>query len=130
MDGRWLPCVAGFGLHSYVAFSDDSECGEKVGEDQEVANLLAEIAQFKRAAFRLCADVETYERAETHRVHVGEIGEVEDDALVGAEDLRDGKIQEICVSSHEFAVTADDGGIAFSLDLEGEGFGCSGFSHA
>jgi hypothetical protein len=116
--------------HADVAFAGDGEGGEKIGEDEEVADLLAEVVELEGGSTVFSGDIDAYERAEAHRVHVGEVGEVKDDALVGAEELGDGKVKEIGVAGEEFAVTADEGGGAAILDLEGEGFGGNGFGHA
>ena len=97
----------GIWSHSYVAFSGDSEGWEQVGEDEEVADLLTEVAQLERAALGLSADVDADEGSESHRVHVGEVGEVEDDALVSGKELGDRKVEEIGVTGQQFAVTAD-----------------------
>lgn len=116
--------------HADVAFAGDGEGGEKIGEDEEIADLLVEVAELEGGSTVFSGDIDADERAEAHRVHVGELGEVEDDALVGAEELGDGNVEEIGVAGEEFAVTADEGGGAAVFDLEGEGFGGNGFGHA
>jgi hypothetical protein len=110
-------------------FSDGGEGGEQVGEDEEVADFLAEVGQLKLAAFGFGAYVDASERAEARRVHPCEVGEVEDDALVGGEELRDRKVEEVGVAREQLAVTADEGGCAAVFDLDVEGFGTGGLGH-
>lgn len=98
-----------WGSHAYVAFASDGEGGEEVGEDEEVADFLAEVAEFEGGSAVFGGDVDADERAEAHGVHVGEVGEVEDDTLVVGEQVGDGNMEEIGVAGDQFAVAADDG---------------------
>jgi hypothetical protein len=58
-----------------------------------------------------------------------QVGEVEDDALVGWEELRDGKVEEVGETRDQFAVTAYEGCCAAVFDLKGEGFRRGGVGH-
>ena len=49
--------------HPDVAFASDSEGGEEVGEDEEIADLGAEVAELEGDPFVFGADVDTDERA-------------------------------------------------------------------
>ena len=111
--------------HPDVVFASDSERGKEVGEDEEVADLGAEVAELEGDSFVFGADVDTDERAETGRVHVGEVSEVEDDALVGGEELEDRVVEKVAGARYKFAVAADVGSGAAVFDLYGEwGWGC------
>ncbi len=81
------------------------------------------------AAF--CMDVETDEGSESHGIHVGEVGEIEDDALMGGHELGDGSVEEVGVPGEQFSVAADEGGgsAVFHLQVEGWGGGL-GHRHA
>ncbi len=73
------------GSHSYVVFAGDGEGWEEVGHDEKLADLFAEVAEFEGAALGFGGCVEANEGAQAHAVHVSEVGEIEDDALVGWE---------------------------------------------
>jgi len=90
-----------------VVFAGEGEDGEQVGEDEEVADLLVEAAELDRGTATFRVNVKADDGAESHGVHVGEVGEVEDDALVSGKELGDRKVEEIGVTGQQFAVTAD-----------------------
>jgi hypothetical protein len=110
-------------------FADDGEGWKEVGHDEEVSNFFADVAEFEFAAVFAGGDVEADECAEAHAVHVGEVCEVEDKALVGGKQLGDGSVKELGGTRQQFAVTAYDGGAAVVFDLEREGRRGGGCRH-
>jgi hypothetical protein len=81
--------------HSDVVLADDGESWKQVGHDEEVSDFFADVAEFEFAAVFAGGDVEANECAEAHAVHVGEVCEVEDKALVGGKQLGDGSVKEL-----------------------------------
>ena len=83
--------VAVGGLHELDAvFADDGEDREEAGEAEQVANLFAEVDEFEAAACGLGRDIKADESADAHAVGVLDIGEIEDDAFGGGNQVDDG----------------------------------------
>ena len=117
-----------------AVLSDDGEDGQEIGEDEEVADLFAEVAKLQRAALVAGGDGEADKGAETHRVHLGEAVEIEDDALVAGEEIGDGLVEEVGGGREKLAAAEGDEGGGVVLEGEGEergggfGLGWHGFS--
>jgi hypothetical protein len=109
----WAICLH----HPDVVFAGDREGGEEVGEDEEVADFGTEIAELEGDSFVFGADVDADERAEAGGVHMGEVSEVEDDALVGGEELEDRVVEKVTGARYKFAMAADVGSGAAVFDL-------------
>jgi hypothetical protein len=107
------------GLHADVLLADVAEDGEEIGHDEEVADGGAEVAELEGASPGFGGGVETDERAEAHGVHLGEVAEVEDDVLVGGDEVRDRGVEEVGVAVDEAAVAVDDGGGTVVFDGDG-----------
>jgi hypothetical protein len=91
----WANRLEGLTLsHSYVVFSDNSKGWEQVCHDEKISNFFAEVAQLQRASFCAGRDVDANEYTQTHTVHVGQVCEVEDEALVCGEELGDRIVEE------------------------------------
>jgi hypothetical protein len=82
-------------LHPDIVFAGDREGGQQVGEDEEIANLLAEVAELEGGSATFCMDVEADEGSESHGIHVGEVGEIEDDVLMDGHELGDRSVEEV-----------------------------------
>lgn len=116
--------------HADVVFPGEGEDGEQVGEDEEVADFLVEAAELDRGTATFRVNVKADDGAESHGVHVGEVGEVEDDMLVVGQERGDGSVELIGVVGGKFSVAADEGSGAVFFDLDVEGRRSGGGFHA
>lgn len=132
LDGPPRGLVIGArGLHEFDAgFSDDCEDVEKVGDAEEVLELLAELHELEAAASGLGGDVEADEGAEAHAVRMLNVGELDDDALARGDERADGGVEDVGGSGDEAAVADDeDDSVGVVLDLSGECGRCGGVRH-
>lgn len=103
-----------------AVFAHFAEDGEQVGDAEELADARGEIDELQFAAGGFGGDVEARDRADAHRVHVGEISEVEDDVLVVGDEALDVVGEYVGDAGDELAAAVDDHlvGFAFVLQLE------------
>jgi hypothetical protein len=80
-------------LHADIVLAGDREGGKQVGEDEEIADFLTEVAKLEGGSATFCMDVEADEGSESHGIHVGEVGKIEDDALRDGHELGDGSVE-------------------------------------
>lgn len=110
--------VAQQSAHLDVVLANNGECRQEVGESQEVTNLFADIDELEGAACRFGGDVEADERAETHAVHAGEVGQVEDDSFRAGDELADVGVEIVADSGDQFAVAFHYDGVADAFGFQ------------
>ena len=101
-------------------FADGGEDRQQVGHNQELAYFFAEVVEFESASLASGADVQPDENAEAHAVHLVELGEVEDDALVVGHELGDRDVEEVGGFREQLAMAEDDDSVALVFDGECE----------
>ena len=107
------------------------ENGEELGDGEKVLDLLGEIEELQLAALLVHRAVAANQFAEACRIHVGNLGEIEDElVLAGIDGLVHGIAQGlVAFADHDLALQVDDGHVAYqALDnIHGEYFSFRGF---
>ncbi len=86
---------------------------------KNLANARGEVDELERTAGGFRGDVETHAGADAHRVHVADVGEVEDDLLAAGEKLADAGGKGVGDAGDDPTVTLDGDDVAVALDVEG-----------
>ena len=90
---------------------------------------LPEVEQLQLAAGRAPRHVEPHQRAETHAVHVGHVGQIEHHAPVIRQQRPDTVIEDVIHARHESAVAAHHRRFARQIHFKTEYGGSRGLWH-
>src|SRR5580692_6342850 len=108
-------CAVASELHAHAFFAHIAEEREKMGDSQEVPDLLAEIDELDAGASRFGRDLEAYQGAESHAVDEGQIGEVENDTLVVGNEGVNLVVELAAEPGDKTAATVDERHVVFAL---------------
>jgi len=99
-------------------FAADPEDRQEIGHSKKLPDPFTQIDEFQIASGCPGRNVETNHGAEAHAIHVGEIRQVQYDALGVRNQLHDPYIEKISYSSHQFAAASHCGGAAGAVNLK------------
>lgn len=104
----------------YAVLADHGEAAQEVGEAEELLDTGADLVKVDATAGGFAGDDEADQGAEAHAVHIGDVAEVEHDALVLGHELAHAGVEVAADFRDQTTMEVDEGGSVFMFDFKGE----------
>src|SRR5258706_6848845 len=105
-------------LHSLL--TTRSENRQQAGDPEQILHALAQIDQLQLATGTHRRDEQSYDGAESHAIHLSEVGQIEHDPLTSRYQLLHFNRERIGHARDQLAAAFDDRAFAVSVNLETE----------